>query len=57
MTISLAHPVRAVGRIADVKAVEAALASLSYWTQPVAPAVKAARPDLTPLEQMYAYFD
>lgn len=58
MTISLAHPVRAEQRIADAKAVEAALASLSYWTQPAMPRVaRAASPEQTPLEQMYAYFD
>ncbi len=57
MTISLAHPIRAEQRVADVKAVEAALASLSYWNAPAAPVAAVAKPEPTPLEQMYAYFD
>lgn len=57
MTISLAHPIRAEQRVADVKAVEAALASLSYWSAPTVPVRTPAKPDVTPLEQMYAYFD
>lgn len=42
----------------DTGAIEAAAASLAYWTAPVAANIPA-RPqrDLSPLEQMYAYFD
>ncbi|GGE16851.1 hypothetical protein SAMN05421774_104103 [Gemmobacter megaterium] len=42
----------------DTDAIEAAAASLAYWTAPVAANIPA-RPqrDLSPLEQMYAYFD
>ena len=55
MTIPLAHPVLGEGKV-DMKAVEAALASLSYWNKPAtAPAPE--KTDLSPLEQMYAYYD
>lgn len=56
MTLPLKHPVTAL-RPVDPRVVEAALASLSYWTPPKAAAEAAVKvADLDPLEQMYAYF-
>ena len=58
MTAPLNHPLYPASAV-DPKAIEAAMASLSYWNQP-APVVaepKAAPADLSPLDQMYAYFD
>lgn len=49
------HPLSAIAEV-DRKAVAAAIASEAYWLQPVRPAPKPV-PDLTPLQQMYAYFD
>lgn len=57
MTAPLIHPVQPAPR-ATAKAIEAAIASLDYWSQPK-PANLPAKPtaDLTPLEQMFAYYD
>ncbi|MFN3293745.1 MAG: hypothetical protein ACK4S2_08405 [Gemmobacter sp.] len=43
-------------RQAAHKAAHAAFAPLAYWTAPLA-APAPVRPDLTALDQMYAYFD
>lgn len=53
-----ARPVHPLSAVAEVgrKAVEAAAASLAYWRQPASPP-RGPVPDLTPLQQMYAYFD
>ena len=55
MTISLTHPLNAETKLLDLKTVEAALASLSYWSVP-----KVERDTETEAEsaidQMYAYF-
>lgn len=57
MTLPLTHPVVAQGQVA-AHTVEAALASLSYWTAPSLPKDQPApQIDLSPLEQMFAYFD
>lgn len=55
MTAPLTHPLLP-GAKADPK-IEAAIASLAYWTQPARPATRQApEPEMTPLEQMYAYY-
>lgn len=55
--MSAQHPqTLPVARPADVVAVQAAIASMAYWQRPAAPAAPA-RPDLTPLQLMYAYYD
>lgn len=55
MTLSLTHPLVAEAKILDPKQVEAALASLSYWSVPSA-APEVAEAEETDLDQMYAYF-
>lgn len=55
MTAPLTHPL-----LRDPKAdpkIAAAIASLAYWTQPARPAApRAPEPEMTPLDQMYAYY-
>ena len=55
MTISLIHPLKAETKVIDLKTVEAALASLSYWSVPKAEP-EAEEAVETDLDQMYAYF-
>lgn len=57
MTAPLIHPVQPATQ-ATSKAIEAAIASLDYWTD-AKPANLPAKPaaDLTPLDQMFAYYD
>ncbi len=59
MTAPLIHPVLPLHKAipdVDMKAIEAAIASLSYWTRPAQPAAPEPGPEITPLEQMFAYY-